>query len=190
MRIGRLRYLLATTAVLLLGGTTSFAAPMTYTFSTDPSSGSIQGTPGSTIGWGYSITNNDSTDWLVTVNLTSNPFADGVPDASIFDFPIIAPGATAFLPYDPIVGTGLFALTWSSSAPIGFTNSGVFTLNAEWWTGDPFAGGTFIQDAVEETATYLATVSRPNAVPEPNGFLLLATALLALLIVHKRVRAT
>jgi hypothetical protein len=189
MRLERLR-LLPAGALLLLGSVIASADTMTYTFSTDPPSGNIQGTAGSTIGWGYSITNNDLTDWLVTTNLASDPFANGTPDASLFDFPIVAPGATVPLPYDPIAGTGLFALTWNLNAPIGFTNSGVFTLDAEWWTGDPFAGGTFIQTAVEETAPYSATVSSPSSVPEPSTLFLLAPVLLALLIVQRRVRTS
>src|SRR6516165_2324325 len=84
---------------MLVGSTSAFAD--TYTFAADPLSGNIQGLPGSTIGWGYSITNNSATDWLVTANLAANVFTNATPDASLFDFPTIAPGATASLLYDP-----------------------------------------------------------------------------------------
>ena len=50
-----------------------------YTFSVTPTNGAISGTAGSTIGWGYSITNSSSTDWLVTSDLTASPFANGTP---------------------------------------------------------------------------------------------------------------
>jgi len=127
---------------------------------------------------GYSITNQDSTDWLVTTNLTAGSFADGTPDASPFDFPVVAPLTTVTLPYDPLTDTGLFALTWDANAPVGFTNTGDFTLSAEWWTGNPSSGGSFIQNAVDETAAYSATVSSPSPVPEPSSFLLLITAMM------------
>jgi hypothetical protein len=190
MTLRNLRLSFAATAILFPSGVASADIP-TYTFSTIPASGNIQGTPGSTIGWGYVITNNDLTDWLVTTNLTSDPFANGVPDASLFDFPIIAPGASVSLGYDSMAGAGLFALTWNPSAPVGFTDSGLFTLSAEWWTGDPFAGGAFIQTAVAGTAAYSAVVSSPaiSAVPEPNSFLLLLAVLSVSLIADKRVRA-
>jgi hypothetical protein len=189
MKAYRLRSLSAI-GILLLSSVTASADSMTYAFSTDPPSGNIMGTDDSTIGWGYSIINNSLTDWLVTTNLASDPFADGIPVASLFDFPIIAPGATASLAYDPAAATGLFSLTWNADAPIGFTNSGVFTLDAEWWTGDPFAGGSFIQDAAEGTAAYSATVSSPSSVPEPNIFFVLTTVLMALFICHRRIRTS
>jgi hypothetical protein len=92
MKTDRLRLLPSTIAVLLLGSVIASADTMTYTFSTDPPSGNIQGTAGSTIGWGYSIMNKDLTDWLVTTTLASDPFGNGIPNASLFDFPIVAPG--------------------------------------------------------------------------------------------------
>jgi hypothetical protein len=105
--------------VVLSGGV---ATADTYTFSDLPSGGNIAGPAGSTIGWGYSITNDSTTEWLVTSNLTSSPFVDGTADASPFDFPIVSPGSTVTLPYDQATNTGLFALTWDgpprSASPI------------------------------------------------------------------------
>lgn len=142
----------------------------TYTFSLLPLGGNVSGYQGSTIGWGYSIINNSSSEWLVTADLTSSPFANGTADASPFDFPVIPPGATASEEYDPARNVGLYALLWSSSAPVGFVNSGVFTLSAEWWSGDPSTEGNFLQDAPDETAAFTATVTSPAApstIPEP-----------------------
>jgi hypothetical protein len=45
-------------------------------------------------------------------------------------------------------GVGLLDLTWDTSAPNGFTNSGRATISAEWWTGDPLTGGSFIMNAL------------------------------------------
>jgi hypothetical protein len=83
----------------------------------------------------------------------------------------------------------LFALTWAASAPTGFINSGLFTLSAEWWSGDPFAGGSFLQNALDETAAFTATVSQPigPSVPEPRTIpVLIALALLFLRFVRGR----
>jgi hypothetical protein len=145
--------------VCLVALSSGVAFADTYTFEDLPPGGNIAGPPGSTIGWGYSITNDSTTDWLVTVNLTSAPFTDGTADASPFDFPIVSPSSTVTLPYDQATNTGLFALTWDTTAPVGFTNAGVFTLSAEWWSGDPLTTGMFLMDAPDETAAYSATVS-------------------------------
>lgn len=168
------RHRLLIVLALVFCSTKMFAGSYTfadsYTFSTIPLNGSIAGPPGSTIGWGYSITNDSSVDWLVTASLTSFPFLHGTPDASPFDFPIIPPNTTVTVPYNQVTNTGLFALTWDSNAPIGFNNSGLFTLGSEWWSGDPFNGGMFLGDAPDETAAYSATVSSPSPLTEPSFF--------------------
>ena len=57
----------------------------TFTFGTLPLSGDVAGWAGSTVGWGYIITNNSLTDWLVTTGVNADIFLNGTPDASIFD---------------------------------------------------------------------------------------------------------
>jgi hypothetical protein len=167
-----------------------------YTFSVTPTNGVISGTAGSTIGWGYSITNSSSTDWLVTSDLTASPFANGTPDATLFDFPILAPGTTATQSYDLASGTGLFALTWDNGIPSGFTDTGIFTLSAEWWSGDPAGTGSFLADADDAIASYSASVSGsstgpPTSItPEPEPFVLVFGGMLALCMAHRsRVRS-
>ena len=75
---------------LLVLSTAVYADP--FTFSMLPGDGNISGTSGSTIGWGYTITNL-STNWLLTTNLSADLFLNGTANA-LFDFPILAPGAT------------------------------------------------------------------------------------------------
>jgi uncharacterized protein (TIGR03382 family) len=139
----------------------------------------ISGAPGATIEWGYSITNQSSTDWLVLDGVNSDAFQHGTADASVFDLPIIAPGMTATGP--------LFDFTWDSNAPLGFENTGTFIVAAEWWDGDPFNGGNFIDFAVDGTADYTAQVSQ--ATPEPVSALLMLPGLLAMVwLVRRRSR--
>lgn len=133
------------------------ADALSYSFSTVPANGAISGTASSTIGWGYSITNNDSTNWLVATDLSAGLFQKATPDGSLFDLPILAPATSVTVPYDGI--RGLYALTWDADAQLGLTNGGVFSLSAEWYSGDPLAGGTFLESASETTAAYSATVS-------------------------------
>jgi hypothetical protein len=161
----------------------------TYTFDTIPSNGVIQGLPGSTIGWGYTISNNSSTDWLVTTGLNAGLFTNGTPDGSYFDFPAIAPGLTTTVNFDPVAFTGLYGLTWDVSAPPGSVDSGQFILSAQWWTGDPSGTGTFIENAPDEGSPYSASVvSAPSSAPEPVSCFTVLIGLAALLLLRRTRR--
>jgi hypothetical protein len=158
------------------------AAPFTLLPGAD-----ISGEPGSTIGWGYELTN-ESTDWLVFTGINADAFLYATPDSSLFDFPILAPGASASVAYDPGLLQGLLQLTWDALAPVGTTNSGLFLLSAEFWDGDPFAGGAVIGTAPDFTAAYSATVTGAAPVPEPATLLLMATGLGASGLLERRRR--
>ena len=157
-----------------------------WIFTTDPSNGIISGEAGATIGWGYSITNSDTSDWLVISGLSAGSFQYGTPDDSIFDYPILAPLTSVIVPYDG--SNGLFQLTWDTSAPVGFMNLGSFTLNAEYYNGDPFAGGNFVDFAPDKSADYAAIVTAPTPVPEPTTMLLLGSGLVGMLGFRKKLK--
>lgn len=140
-----------------------------------PTTGEIAGAPGSTIGWGYSITNLDTTAWLSFSGLSTDPFANGTA-LSLFDFPTLAPGASVTVPF--LVDTqGLFQLTWDLTAPVGTVETGTFLLTAGWYDADPFTGGQFLDSAATLPAAYIATVTAPPdaPVPEPSTLLLAAS---------------
>ncbi|SPQ02049.1 conserved exported hypothetical protein [Candidatus Sulfobium mesophilum] len=151
-----------------------------WSFATIPESGNIAGPPGSTIGWGYTISNDDPDNWLVLIGLNADIFQQGA-TALIFDFPIVAPGSLLSVPYDGF--NGLYQLTWDLSAPIGFVNSGTFTLSAEYWNGDPLTGGTFIESAQDRSSPYKATV-----IPEPSTFLLLGAGLAGMGLLRRKFK--
>ena len=146
-----------------------------YTFDLIPPDGNISGPPGSTIGWGYSLTNSSAADWLVTTGVNSDPFLNGTPSV-VFDFPVLDPGTSVSEVFDLMVPSGLFELTWDLPAPNGFVNAGQFTLTAQWWSGDPLNGGAFLMDALDASRSYSATVS---SIPEPSTISLLASTLIA-----------
>ena len=142
-----------------------------------PSDGNISGPPGSLIGWGYSLSNTDPSNWFMATDLNSDSFSNGTPTL-LFDFPILAPGGLVSEAFDPLNSIGLFQLQWDVSAPVGFVNSGNFVLSGQWWDGDPLNGGNFIADAPDISLPYSATVTAPTGtVPEPSSFFLLASAL-------------
>lgn len=177
-------------AVFLIGLVALTAVPTasanSFTLTMLPVSGNISGPAGSTIGWGYSITNQSNSLWLMLINLVADPFANGTANL-LFDFPIVAPLSTVTVAYSS-TGTGLYELTWDITAPVGFVNSGTFTASAEWWFGDPLNGGSFESLATEATAAYSATVTAPSTtpVPEPATWLLSLTGVLGLIALKKR----
>jgi protein-disulfide isomerase len=151
------------------------------TFSLLPSNGNVSGPAGSLVGWGYSLTNNSTTDWFLTTNLNSDSFSHGTPNL-LFDFPELAPSATVTELFNAVNGIGIFELQWDASAPVSFVNSGDFTLSGQWYDGDPFNGGSVIADATDTLLPYSATVTgRVSGVPEPSSLLLLASGIAAMI---------
>ena len=151
-----------------------------------PPDGDLSGPAGSIVGWGYSLTNTDTSNWFMPTALNSDSFANGTPTL-LFDFPILAPGGSAKEAFDPATGIGLFELQWDVSAPAGFANTGNFVLSGQWWDGDPFGGGSFIADAPDVSAPYSAVVGPPNAVvPEPSAAVLAIAALASIVVRSKR----
>lgn len=169
------------TVAALLCAVPAQASPI---FTLLPSAGSDAASPGDTVGWGYSIFNDDPSDWLVISSLNSDPFQYGTV-SDLFDYPILAPDTTATMPY---VGglLGLAEFTWDLTAPAGFTNSGVFTIGAEIWNGDPFLGGTFVSTLPDFTVSYDISTAAETQVPEPPTLALLGAGLVCIVALRRR----
>lgn len=123
-------------------------------------------------GWGYTIQNGSSTDWLVTTSLNASTFLYATPQL-LFDFPDIAPGTSVTVPYNPATPAGLYQILWDRNAPTDFVNTGTFTLSAEWWSGDPTNGGTFLVSAPNASQPYTAVLT-----PEPATVTLVVSSML------------
>jgi hypothetical protein len=162
-------------AAILLSAIQAMAADV-YTFSPlGPENVSGPGGVPTLTGWGYTLQNQSSSDWLVTSNLTAEAFLHATPQL-LFDFPDLAPGATVTALYNPVppgAETGLYQILWDQNVPAGFVNSGTFTLSAQWWSGDPLNGGTLIRTAPDTSQPYSATLT-----PEPATIALIALPLL------------
>ena len=167
--------------LILMITTSAHALPCIedWCFDTIPDSGDIAGPAGSTIGWGYTITNPDPVNWLSFVAFGADPFLYGTPDASVFDFPTVAPGDTVSVAYDGF--NGLFQLTWDNDAPDGFVNTGNFLLNAEWL--DPIGNSIGFSFKL---APFSATVTSAS-VPEPSTFILVISGLSGLILCINKV---
>jgi hypothetical protein len=153
----------------------------------------VSGPAGTTVGWGFSITNTSTTtDYLDISSIDSDLFAasNGVPDASIFLFPNLAPGQTMTQVYDPMDGLGLFQFTWNAGLATGTTETGNFTLYGAFC--DPLTDQFCAEDGTVPStalasAAYSATVGPSGVVtPEPSASLLLATGLFVLAWLSRR----
>lgn len=143
----------------------------------------ISGPAGSTIGWGFTITNFSSTDSLILDGVSADSFAHATANANVFSFPIVDPNSGFSVTYNPGVD-GLYELTWDADAPVGFVNSGTFYLDAHFC--DPADLGCTDTPEQELTLSYSATVSAATTVPEPATTLLLAAGVAAATLLRRR----
>lgn len=171
--------------LLLLWAGAAWAGP--WSLSTLPSDGHVAGAPGETVGWGYEITNDDIENSLLVTGLSADAFQSGTPDAFIFDFPAVAPGATVTIAFDPVGFWGLYAFTWDVDAPAGAVNAGTFVASAEWYDADPFDGGNVLAVAADASAPYSVSLeSPPVPVPEPGSVAVFLPALVMLASARRR----
>jgi hypothetical protein len=154
----------------------------------------VSGPAGTTVGWGFSITNTSTSDYLDISGIDSDLFAatDGIPDASIFLFPNLAPGQTETQNYDPVDQLGLFQFTWNSGLAVGTKESGQFQLSGAFCDPavDQFcAEDGSVSSVVLAAADYSATVSPSGVatVPEPGSVGLLLAVIGSLFAMRKRI---
>lgn len=133
------------------------------TFDLLPPSGHIVGSPSLTIGWGYTLSNMSTSEWLVPTGLNSSGFQYGHP-ISLFDFPVLGPGSFVLTPYFEGI-SGLMEIRLNDDVPPDVVDEGFFTVQAEWWSDDPAAGGIFVRVAEDLLTPYSVGV---QAVPEPS----------------------
>jgi len=173
---------------LLLLGLTALLLPAwqaradDITLSLIPVSGSVAGPPGSTVGWGYTITNN-TPEWIQALYLNADAFLNGTPN-NVFDFPAVGPMSSVTLDFSLVATAscslppcGVYELTWDAAAPAGFVNTGTFTVSSDYFDQNPAnPGAADLGPAPDASAAYSATVNS-SAVPEPSSLLLLVSGL-------------
>ena len=132
----------------------------------DPPDGLIQGEPGATVGWGFTLTS-DPSSWISVVTTAllteSDPALGTYTDyAGLVGGPtngVLAPGAP-----DWTVALGLGAYTIDAGATPGDLDAGLLDLNYETFSADPNLCsncGTGFGD--------LLVPFQVEAVPEPGG---------------------
>jgi len=170
-------------AALLLGFShVASAAGVTFTIS----SPTISGPTGSTVGFGYTITNTTN-NYFQAESLNAGAFPAGfaVPNFSIFDFPEVAPNSTVTEAFSTVTSAacptpdcGLFEVLLTGST--GQSVSGTVTISGEF-----FANLNETNDlgaAPDLSQSYSVAISN---VPEPSS-LLIVPALSFLLFVGSK----
>ena len=143
-----------------------------WEFSTLPPDGVIAESKREVIGWGYSAANHSPNLWLFISYIYNDTQFEQAESKALFDFPVLSPGQEIQVPLTEL--SGIVTLTWDAGVPMGFVNSGKFVVSAQWYDGDPFAEGQFVEEAVEKQVFYQARVTESPAVaaPEPMTFAL------------------
>lgn len=175
---------------VLLFSVASFADDVTLTLI--PASGGVSGPAGSTVGWGYTITNNTS-NWLETLSLDAGSFTDGTPNL-IFDFPTVAPNSSVTETFSSVTNLscvsppcGLYEFTWDSNASAGTVNSGTFNLSSEYFNGDPSNPASIdLGPAPDASIEYSVTANSVGITPEPGTLILIATGICTLVLSRRR----
>ena len=146
----------------------------------NPSGGLIAGSPGATIGWGFTLTN--SSDYLVVTGSSfTPPSLYGVYQDYIGTYNLLVVGPS---PESPVVSqsfsstflSGVGAFTINSTAPFGAAVTGDLVVHYSLFSQDP---NTPNFDPITSLLVTDASISQPTAVdvvPEPCSLFLLLTA--------------
>lgn len=176
-----MRFALSALAVSLMMAP-AWSAPM---LTLDPPDGAISGVPGSTIGWGFSLSS-DATNWTLITAVQMNVGAVGVFEDYLSAWVsnnsfALAPGALpliqAFSAGVPgVTATGLASVILNANAPLGAI-TGAMDISYELYDADPFQGGNFVS-AGNFTPAFQITVSPVADIPEPATAMLVGVGML------------
>jgi hypothetical protein len=167
----------------------------TLSIQLSPANGTVTGSPGSVVGWGFTVnwTSTDG-DWVVFTGSSL-----GSPDAAESNPAILAlytdfigfqggpldfglpPGSSPWTEsFNSGLSTGVGSYRIASGAAIGAQDTGEITFDFEVYNGDPTTSGVQIGDLAEDYTYYASsTAFAVNvAAPEPNSAVGLAGALL------------
>ncbi|HEY1472426.1 MAG TPA: hypothetical protein VGF61_25540 [Candidatus Acidoferrum sp.] len=163
----------------------------------DPSGGALTGAAGATVGWGFTITNNYASDWLVITNSdfcvgpVASPCVNSLGTYADFiasdQFVVVgpspeSPSVTETFNSRLLTGVGSFLI--NSTALPGDSVSGEIVLTYDLYSQDPndpnFDPASGVTYGNFLTADASISVPAATVTPEPGCLLQLGTGLLGL----------
>ncbi len=178
------KFLLSTFLVCMLLACGASAAPI---LTLNPVSGALSGAPGSTIGWGFTITS-DLPDYMAItyVEFTPPPAFGTFTDFAGYNFLVIGPSGTVTQAFNAGAMSGLGSFQILGSATPGVYN-GELWVHWESYADDPSGGpsGDPTGSGVFQPAVSI-TVTAPTAVPEPGSWLMFAGGLGAVCFLRRK----
>ena len=151
-------------AIMLVAGSLAAAEARAASLTLKPNT-TLIGAPGSTVGWGYTITSDPGHSIIAYPDLGATiDAARGSVSFEVFDYPEVGAGATVSLAYDAVGRSGFLELTLAGGLP----------------PGDSVSGAVFgkfrFSDETEEPFELPFTARVGSApIPEPSTLLLLVT---------------
>lgn len=167
-----------TTILLCAAFLTLPALGQAVTITFNPVSGAVDGVPGSLVGWGFTIYNESSTDWVSfsgsalvdETNPALGSYMDLLgPQGGPSDFSV-APLATWTQVFNDPDQTGVGEYAISMSAVPGAVDSGSIQVMWDDFTGDPTTCGDCFDGSFSQDVAFQVTVDgqTTSSVPEPN----------------------
>jgi hypothetical protein len=166
------------------------------TLTLQPAGGALNGSPGQTVGWGFSLANPTNYLLVTAANyVTATPIGTFTDFASGFNFIVVGPAPenpVVAQPFDLLLQTGIGAYLIDPGTPVGALSTGVVRLTYDLYSVSPndpafdpakdlMSSGNFL-DANASVQVQAQTAGTP----EPSTCLLLGSGLLAVAAVWRR----
>jgi hypothetical protein len=172
--------------------TAAFAAlAYSATIQTIPSSGLVGGLPGTAVGWGFLLTNNAASDWVLLTDsyFTGDPAYGTYQDYVVVQFYVAGPGSSLQQAWDPSLGLGLGEFDISKTDRVRTSIPGAIGVDYSVFSQNPNDPDFNPDTSFVTSGTFFATAD-VLVTPEPVSLLLLGGGMLTLGFALLRRRRT
>lgn len=158
-----------------------------------PAGGALSGAPGKTVGWGYTLMNDN--DYLLVTSagyVTATPVGAFTDFISGFNFIVVGPPPESTVvsqSFDLLAQTGIGSYLIDTAALIGASSIGVIQLTYDLYSVSPNDPAFDPDQDLVSSGNFLeADASVQVAIPEPSTCPLLACGLIALAVVRRHTQ--